>query len=214
VTPTYAPVHDDQRGQLARLVRRIELRHERRSDFVPQAVDADGGLRPITQADYRAAADRRYLKRRWPYYREAIAMAERLAPRRVLEVGCRRTPLFPGSDRLDYAGEFSPTFHHDATVVPWPIADRAYDLVIALQVWEHLGSRQREAFSELPRISRYAILSLPYKWRRKNNPSHSGIDDTVVRRWSGGLAPLETVQLPLVGRRRRKIYLFDLNEAK
>lgn len=96
----------------------------------------------------------------------------------------------------------------------WPISDQSYDLVIALQVWEHLGDRQVEAFAELPRIARYAILSLPYKCRRRSNPSHSNIDDAVVRRWTGGLVPLETIQLPLVGRHRRKIYLFDLAEAR
>ena len=214
MTPTYAPVRGPGEGPLASLARRLELTHVRRSDFVPRPLHPEGGLRAITYADYRSAADRRYLKRRWRYYREAIAIAERLAPRRVLEIGCRHTPLFPGSDRLDYAAEFNPTFLHDATVVPWPIPDHSYDMVVALQVWEHLGNRQREAFSELPRISRYAILSLPFKWQRKNNPSHSGIDDAVVNRWTGGLAPLETVQLPLVGRRRRKIYLFDLSETR
>jgi hypothetical protein len=214
MTPAYVRVKGESGGPLRGLLRHLQLRHERRSDFVPGPLHGDVGLRAITYDDYRAAADRRYLKRRWPYYREAIALAERLGPRRVLEIGCRHTPLFPGSDRLDNAAEFNPTFLHDATVVPWPVPDRSYDLVIALQVWEHLGDRQREAFSELPRISRYAILSLPFKWRRKNNPSHSGIDDSVVKRWTGGLAPLETVQLPLVGRRRRKIYLFDLSEAR
>lgn len=195
-------------------MRRIHLRHERRSDFEPLPIDPQGGLRSITNSEFRRAREQnRYLKSRWSYYREAIAMAQRLAPRRVLEIGCRHTPLFPASVRLDYMAEFHPTVLHDATVVPWPIADRAYDLVIALQVWEHLGNRQREAFSELPRIARYAILSLPYKWRRRSNPSHSGIDDAVVSRWSGGLRPLETVQMPLVGRHKRKIFLFDLNEA-
>jgi len=52
--------------------------------------------------------------------------------------------------------------------------------VIALQVWKHLGSRQREVFSEPPRIARYSILSLPYKWRWRSNPSHSGIGDAVA----------------------------------
>ena len=206
---------DDGSGPLTRLMRQLQLRHERRSDFKPLPIDPQGGLRPITRSEFqRARAQHRYLKSRWDYYREAIAMAQRLAPRRVLEIGCRHTPLFPGSDRLDYMAEFKPTILHDATVVPWPIADRAYDLVIALQVWEHLGTRQREAFSELPRIARFAILSLPYKWRRRSNPSHSGIDDVVVSRWSGGLRPLETVQLPLVARHKRKIYLFDLAEAR
>lgn len=199
---------------LTGLVRRLQLRHERRPDFTPQPIDPQGGLRPITNSEYRhACRQHRYLRGRWNYYREAIAMAQRLAPPRVLEIGCRFTPLFPGSDRLDYMAEFQPTILHDATAVPWPIGDRAYDLVIALQVWEHLGNRQREAFTELPRIARYAILSLPYKWRRRSNPSHSGIDDAVVSRWSGGLRPLETVQLPLIGRHKRKIYLFDLDEA-
>lgn len=217
MTTEYVPVHatDPRAGPFSRLRRRLELRHERRRDFEPQPIDPQGGLRPITHSEYRRAREQhRYLKSRWNYYREAIAMAERLAPRRVLEIGCRYTPLFPGGDRLDYMAEFRPTILHDATVVPWPIADQSYDLVIALQVWEHLGNRQREAFAELPRIARYAILSLPYKWRRRSNPSHSNIDDAVVSRWSGGRRPLETVQLPLVARHKRKIYLFDLREAR
>lgn len=205
---------DDGTGFVSGIRRRLELLHERRADYEPRPIDPAGGLRPITQSEYRRAREQhRYLKGRWNYYREAIAMAVRLAPRRVLEIGCRYTPLFPGGDRLDYLAEFRPTILHDATVVPWPIADQSYDLVIALQVWEHLGNRQREAFAELPRIARYAILSLPYKWKRKTNPSHSGIDDAVVSRWSGGLEPLESVQLPLVARHKRKIYLFDLREA-
>lgn len=216
MTSDYASIQraDGAPELLTGLMRRLYLRHERRSDFEPLPIDPQGGLRPITYSEFRRAREQhRYLKSRWDYYREAIAMTQRLAPRRVLEIGCRFTPLFPGSDRLDYMAEFQPTILHDATVVPWPVADRTYDLVIALQVWEHLGNRQREAFSELPRIARYAILSLPYKWRRRSNPSHSGIDDAVVSRWSGGLRPLETVQLPLVGRHKRKIFLFDLSEA-
>ncbi|MGQ0429838.1 MAG: hypothetical protein ACT4UQ_07905 [Gammaproteobacteria bacterium] len=182
---------------------------------MPRPITSHGALSSISRADFdRARATSNYLKRRWGYYREAIAMANRLAPRRVLEIGCRYLPLFPGSDRLDMDAAYQPTILHDATVIPWPIADQAYDLVVALQVWEHLGDRQREAFSELPRIARYAILSLPYKWRRRSNPSHSGIDDAVVRRWSGGLDPLETVQIPLVAKHKRKIYLFDLSETR
>lgn len=216
MTSDYQPIHltPEGSGPTAGWLRRLELRHARRADFAPRPIDPQGGLRPITYSEYRRAAEQhRYLKRRWSYYRETIAMAQRLAPRSVLEIGCRYTPLFPGGERLDYLAEFRPTILHDATVVPWPVANDAYDLVIALQVWEHLGNQQREAFAELPRIARYAILSVPYKWRRRSNPSHSGIDDAVVGRWSGGLRPLETIQLPLVGRHKRKIYLFDLREA-
>ncbi len=208
-------VQDEDQGLLAGWIRRLELVHERRPDYVPQPMYADSKLRTISHEQFLdARSTTPYLKRRWRYYREAMAMVRRLAPRRVLEVGAAFTPLIPDSDRLDYQEKFQPKFLHDATVTPWPIPDQSYDLVIALQVWEHLGDRQVEAFNELPRIARYAILSLPYKWRRKSNPSHSNIDDAVVSRWTGGLRPLETVEVPRVGRHRRKIYLFDLSEAR
>lgn len=197
-------------GLLARLRRRLEVDHWVSPGYRLQPVDPDHALSAITHEDFRIARERwPYLKRRWTYYREAIAIAQRVAPRRVLEIGTAYTPLFPISDRLDYQATFNPTYHHDATVVPWPIADKAYDLVVALQVWEHLGDRQREAFSEIPRVAGYALLSLPYKWRRRSNPSHSGIDDTVVRKWAGGREAVETVEVPVIGKHRRKIYLFD-----
>lgn len=205
---------DEKQSFLARSIRTLELVHERRADFVPRPLYPDSAIRTLSHEQFLAVRNSNpYLKRRWRYYREAMAMVRRLAPRRVLEVGAAFTPLLPDSDRLDYQAKFNPTFLHDATVVPWPVPDQSYDLVIALQVWEHLGNRQVEAFAELPRIARYAILSLPYKWRRRSNPSHSNIDDAVVSRWTGGLRPLETVEVPRVGRHRRKIYLFDLAEA-
>jgi hypothetical protein len=200
----------DDDSAWTRLRRRLEVVHRRRPGYRLQPIDPDHALPSVTHADFISARARTpYLKRRWNYYREAISIAKRLAPRRVLEIGTAYIPLFPVSDRLDYKADFHPTFLHDATVVPWPIADQAYDLVVALQVWEHLGNRQREAFSELPRVARYALLSLPYRWRSRTNISHSGIDDQVVLRWSDGRKPVETIELPHFGRRRRKIYLFD-----
>ena len=204
----------DDHSAWARLRRRLEVVHRLQPGFQLRPIDTDRALPSITHADFTSARARwPYLKRRWNYYREAISIAKRLAPRRVLEIGTAYIPLFPVSDRLDYKADFRPTFLHDATVVPWPIADQAYDLVVALQVWEHLGNRQREAFSELPRVARYALLSLPYRWRSKTNISHSGIDDQVVLRWAGGLEPVETVEVPRFGRRRRKIYLFDFTRT-
>lgn len=172
---------------------------------------ADGQIRAITRSDFlEALKGEPYLKRRWPYYREAIALAKSVAPARTLEIGCRSLPLFFGSHTLDYEASFKPTFLHNATVVPWPIADQSYDLVMALQVWEHLEGRQIQAFDEVKRCAKFAILSLPYRWRSRNNPSHAGIDDDVVRNWTGGLEPVATIQVPRFSRRKRKIYLFDL----
>lgn len=64
---------------------------------------------------------------------------------------------------------------HDATITPCPIEDKAYDLLIALQVWEHLEGKQQDVFKEVMRVSKMAILSFPYKWKT-SCPIHSGID--------------------------------------
>ena len=53
---------------------------------------------------------------------------------------------------------------HDATVAPWPVADKAYDLFVALQVFEHLGDEQPQTFAEVRRVAKHAILSLPIDW--------------------------------------------------
>ena len=45
-----------------------------------------------------------------------------------------------------------------------------YDLFVALQVFEHLRDRQREAFREVRRVARHAIISLPIGWRWTARP--------------------------------------------
>ncbi|NLX95848.1 MAG: hypothetical protein GXY83_06705 [Rhodopirellula sp.] len=175
-------------------------------------------MQPINYADYcRARRDERYLRHRWGYYRQVIAMAMPLAPRTVLEIGPGPLPLFPNGDRLDVLARFRPTYLHDATAVPWPVATKAYDLAIALQVWEHLDGRQYAAFQELRRTARHVILSVPYRWGRHASSSHRGIDDAVVRTWTGGARAVHEIVvpwMPVVFRRRRKIYLFDFTALR
>ena len=54
---------------------------------------------------------------------------------------------------------------HDATRIPWPIGADRYDLFVALQVFEHLGSAQPAVFDEVRRVARHAIISLPIDGR-------------------------------------------------
>ncbi len=169
-------------------------------------------MEPISYADYRRACrGDRYLLRRWRYYSKAIALVRRLAPQTVLEIGPGPLSLFPGSDTLDRNELYRPTHLHDATVTPWPIHTKAYDLIVALQVWEHLDGRQREAFQELERCARRAILSIPYCWKVRSDPVHSGIGDADVRDWAGGLAAVDEILIPRYPwrRHRKKIYVFD-----
>ena len=185
---------------------RLDLRHD------APAGDArrDHVLEPVSYADFRRARRvDRYLRRRWCYFSKVIEMAQGLQPRSVLEIGPWSFPLFPTGDTLDTDDRYRPTHQHDAGVTPWPIPTKSYDLIIALQVWEHLEGRQREAFEELRRCARRAIFSVPYLWKLHPGHSHAGIDDARVREWTGGFPPVDEILVARPRRRRRKIYLFD-----
>lgn len=145
-----------------------------------------------------------YYKGRWGYMRTAQAWVRRLRAKKILEIGTRRVPLFKHSDSLDEIWHERITYLHDARKVPWPIPSKRYDIVVALQVWEHLGSRQRIAFSQVRRIARMAIISIPYKWNCPGDPHH-GIDDAVMRRWTGG----GWVKAKRIGIRKIYLFVFD-----
>jgi len=176
--------------------------------------DDDATMQPVSYADFRCARRvDRYLRRRWCYFGKAIEMARRLRPRRVLEIGPWSFPLFPAGDTLDMRDDYHPTYQHDAGATPWPVPTKAYDLIIALQVWEHLEGRQQAAFEELRRCARYAILSVPYLWKLHPGHSHAGIDDARMFEWTDGFKPAEQILVARPRRRRRKIYLFDFTTA-
>ena len=168
-------------------------------------------LQTLTEADVRrlAAADP-YWRGRWEYLSVAAEFARSVpGARRVLEIGPYTQPLVIGADTMDcrvWPGGPKPTLLHDATETPWPIADGAYDLAVALQVWEHLTEFGREAFDELTRVARYAVLSLPWNWPGEN--THSGIGWETIDRWTGGLLPYRWA---IAGKTlKRVVILFDL----
>lgn len=147
-----------------------------------------------------------YYKNRWEYLEKAAAMAVKERPESVLELGAHLLPLFKKSDVLDIKKNIPRlTCQHDLARVPWPVKDKVYDLVMALQVWEHLDGGQEAAFREVMRVSRSAILSFPYRWNRPGD-IHHGIDKTVIARWTLHHPPEEIME---VGRRYpRIIYRF------
>ena len=97
---------------------------------------------------------------------------------------------------------------HDATKIPWPIIDKEYDMFIALQVWEHLLGKQKEAFREVMRISRMAILSFPYMWDcpkdNANYPEHHMIDEKIIADWTLNIEPIKVVKILRTGERVSK----------
>ena len=103
----------------------------------------------------------------------------------------RGKPFFKGM--TGFLMSFFPqdlTYLWDARNTPWPIEDKKYDLFIALQVWEHLGDKQGDAFREVMRISRMAILSFPLGWNCPGD-CHHNITKEKISEWTLNMKPDE-----------------------
>lgn len=137
----------------------------------------------------------------------------------TLELGPYKSPIVVGGDVLDitddyledYPVKIGKFYKHNGSETPYPFKDKKYDLVIACQVLEHLGTNQIEVFKELCRISKKAIITLPYKW---NTPCdmHHMINRGIIDDWANGLKPVfeKIISKPFPHRSRiLRIYNFD-----
>lgn len=141
---------------------------------------------PISKQQYEVFADKyKYLKGRFEYYEQVINL---ISPEweSCLEIGPGFCPVVLDSDLMDIkqrTSEFEITYLHDIRKTPWPV-DKEYDLIIALQVWEHLDGFQKICFREARSHANNIILSLPYKWTN-SYADHNGIDLNVIFEWTG-----------------------------
>jgi len=152
-----------------------------------------------------------YYVGRWLYINEVIKLIQEIKPESTLELGPALFTVVKNSDimrkeQIDKWGIpkiITKEYLHDATIIPWPIKDKKYDLFIALQVFEHLVNRQAQAFNEVKRIAKYAILSLPYKWNvpedNANYPEHHMIDEETILSWTKGIQPLKWIYIERTG---------------
>lgn len=152
--------------------------------------------RYLTLEDTLNIDDKYYNRRRWNvYYEDMINELKKFSNiNTVLEMGPYKAPFIENSDiidKKDYSEYFpfkiNKVIIHNCSIVPYPIEDKKYDLVIASQVLEHLGytGQQVDIFKELARISKKAIISLPYKWFRPLMRGHHMIDENVFDVWQG-----------------------------
>lgn len=162
-----------------------------------------------------------YWRGRWEYFAAAGRLIADVPPGDVLEIGPYTIPLLCESRIMDIR-HFVPdvsiddtycrTVIHDARDTPFPFDDKSFDLVVALQVWEHLGTRQAEAFAEVRRISKRFLMSVPYQWT-VGEPSHRHIDQQTIDAWANGDAPkrIEKVKGNVQGQ-DRIVLLYDWTE--
>ncbi|MBR5504359.1 MAG: hypothetical protein IKV87_07960 [Methanobrevibacter sp.] len=152
--------------------------------------------RLLTKEEVLSFDEKYYDEKRWDmYYQEMIEELLKMRDvNKILEIGPYKAPFVEGSDVIDIR-DFSEYFPidinkviiHDCKEIPYPIEDKEYDLIIACQCVEHLGIKgeQVEIFKEFARISKKAIVSLPYKWHRPFARDHHMIDERVFDDWQG-----------------------------
>ena len=77
------------------------------------------------------------------------------------------------------------------------------------QVFEHLGDRQAEAFLEVCRVARHAIISLPIDWEMDDPTNiHHQISNEKALSWFAPVVPTR-VELGNPGPRKRLVYVFE-----
>lgn len=159
-----------------------------------------------------------YYLGRWAYFSEVIEIIkDQKDVNKVLELGPSFLPVVkdcdimikPETDGWGRPSAAAPKeYIHDATITPWPVRDKEYDMFIALQVWEHLAGKQEEAFTEVIRTARMAILSFPYKWDcpkdNANYPEHHMIDEDIISGWTLGIKPDKVINIPRTGEKVSK----------
>lgn len=189
-------------------------------DEVLRLVESSGSpIRPLRREEFDAMAEANpYYQGRWRYTSRALLEAGRLIARdkltSALEVGAPVQPVIVGAHVMDYRARDEleagvPVTIHDATIVPWPFEDKQFDLFIALQVWEHLGTRQAEAFREVRRVARHAILSLPVNWEMANPADiHHMISEERVLSWFAPVVPTRIFE-GNPGPKKRLVYVFE-----
>jgi Methyltransferase domain len=212
--PTVSPDRRHSIPTLARRARDAGRDARRRIERRP-----DPPIRPLKNHELVELADSEpYYRPRRVYLSAASDVARELIDRRrlrtALELGPHLRPLIVGADVMDVVRNEAlraegQRIVHDATVVPWPFADKAYDLFVALQVFEHLGTRQPAAFREVTRIARHAILSLPIDWVMADPANcHHGLTNERVLAWFAPVVPTRVV-LGNPGHRTRLLYVFE-----
>jgi len=139
---------------------------------------------------------------RWGYHEAAVNIARELAPAapsQVLELGTMGVSCVIGSHTMDYAEKwnvrgFRPTYAHDARITPWPVADKAYELFIALRVFHHLTPAQEACFHEARRIARNIVIVTPTEYDVPELKATSrGLGPQEFTAWNGGTPPSRIV---------------------
>lgn len=170
-----------------------------------------------------ASADPLYYAGRWEYMGKVIEFLKNRPENfaSALELGPYLFSIAKEAVTMGIAPEADPDMKYyackhpvydivrNADTVPWPAEDKSFDIFIGLQVLEHTSDK-KSIFAEIERVAHYAAITLPYKWQRKDPGNcHTGIDEDVIRGWSGREPVYSRVIANVTGRNSRIFLFYD-----
>lgn len=133
-------------------------------------------------------------RRHLVYYRKVVRLAKNYAPqaKSILDVGSFHTPYLRrfGWIREKVSLDVKPGNLKGIRVVQTDFLqwkpDKKYDVVLCLQVLEHLENPSRFA-QKLLRCGRLVIISVPYRWTSNTyyRHIHDPIDEAKLQNWLG-----------------------------
>jgi len=172
-------------------------------------------MKCISKSEFEelSKADPDYYKNRWEYMSEAVWALEKMIPAvRGVELGHYRFSVIKNGHTIDIKLNNLPDYCLDAKVTPWPIADKYYDTVVAMQVMEYMDNKPA-ILREIMRIAESAVVTLPYRWPLSADKVHRNIDDRTLSEWFGDKWFFKKIIENSVCSSRRKVMLiFDFTE--
>jgi hypothetical protein len=139
-------------------------------------------------------------RKHYNYYEKISDILSKLKFTSIIDIGSRKSPVFKKIDNnvykssldlLEINNDNKNINHIIADFYKW-VPDKKYDIVLCLQVLEHLDKPAKFA-QKLFNTGNKIIISLPYKWKKgvciyhKQDP----VDEKLIKQWTNR-DPLES----------------------
>lgn len=173
-------------------------------------------MRTITHKDFvRLTGGSAYYGGRWQYMSKVTAVIDELSGVYTgVELGCHAFSVMTKGVTIDINPLVDPDVILNAAVTPWPFRDGNFDIIVALQVLEHIPERTK-VFNEMKRVAECAVVTLPYNWDCPADVMHHGIDDKVLDGWFGKEECVrQVIENPVYRPKPRVMLCFDFTEGK
>lgn len=126
-----------------------------------------------------------YYGGRWIYIRKIAAILKDIKHMHTgMELGCHLFSVMKKGLTADINSKVNPDIVLNASVTPWEFRDDCFDVLVALQVLEHIPER-KEVWAEVKRVARSAVVTLPFNWDCPSDTMHHGITDKTLDEWFG-----------------------------